>query len=209
MLRTPSAGTLAWLRQFHGAPRSTRWYHALYSPRYTGARIAGDITPAYSTLDERGVPFARRVLRPGCRVMLIVRNPADRVWSALKMRFRARGAAPPPGDVDALVRIAREPIHRLRGDYARMIPLWSDAFGGDFRVFRFDDLALDPAAFLRGVGAFIGAESGVVPARLARRSNSDPEGIAMPPLPRARPACVFRREIERLEALLPGVAAGW
>lgn len=207
--RAPSVGALKWLRRFHGEPRTTRWYYSLFPPELVGSRLAGDLTPAYSTLDERGVAFARRVLKPGCRVFLVVRNPVDRVWSGIKMLYRWKDEELPTDRVDALLREMREPTHRLRGDYPRMIRLWSAAFGDDFRVFRYERLASAPAEFLADLGEFLGAEIEVDHESLARRSNSDPERKPMPAALRARLVAAFRPEIEELDRLLPGVADDW
>lgn len=209
LLDSPSVSTLRWLRRFHGEPRSTRWYYSLFPPETVGSRLAGDITPAYSTLDGRGVAFARRVLKPGCRVILIVRNPIERVWSGVKMLYRWRGEELPMDRVDALLREMDRPTHRLRGDYARMVRLWGDAFGDDFRVFRYDRLAAAPEEFLREVGGFLGVDVEVDPARLGRRSNSDPERMRIPEELRQKLADAFRPQIEELERLLPGVADAW
>jgi hypothetical protein len=209
LLRDPSPRTARWLRRFHGAPRTTEWYYSLFPAEMLGGRKAGDLTPAYSTLDERGVAFARRVLKPGCRVFLIVRNPVERVWSGIKMLYRWRGEELPMDRVDALLREMDEPTHRLRGDYARMVRLWGDAFGDDFRVFRYERLASAPAEFLREVGEFLDVDIEVDPRRLGKRSNSDPERKPMPEALRRRLIAAFRPQVEALEPYLPGVADAW
>ncbi|HEX2188297.1 MAG TPA: sulfotransferase [Longimicrobiaceae bacterium] len=209
LLRSPSVHTIRWLRRFHGEPRTTRWYYSLFPPELVGDRKAGDFTPAYATLDERGVAYARRVLRPGCRVFLIVRNPIERAWSGLKMLYRWRGEELPLERVDALLREMDEPTHRLRGDYARTIRLWDDAFGDDFRVFRYERLASAPVEFLREVGEFLDVEIDVDLERLGRRSNSDPERKPMPDALRRKLVDAFRPQVEELDRYVPGVAEAW
>lgn len=209
LLRHPSADTVRWIRRFHFAPVSTRWYRDLFPPELVGGRLAGDITPAYSTLDDRGVRFARRVLAPGCRVFLIVRNPVERVWSGIKMLHRWRGSSIEQVERENLRRQMEEPTHRLRGDYPRIVRLWGEAFGQDFAVFRYDRLAEDPAAFLREVGSFIGAELDPSRSELEARANADPAARRIPPALHELLVERFRGEIEELERLVPGTTAGW
>jgi hypothetical protein len=209
LLSEPSRETLRWIRRFHCGARSTRWYYSLFPESLVGGRLCGDITPAYSTLDQRGVDFARRVLKPGCRILLMVRNPVDRVWSAIKMLYRWRGDEPAAAEVEALIAQACEPTHRLRGDYARMVRLWGDAFGEDFRVFRYERLAAEPAELLRDVGEFLGVRLETTELDLAKRSNYDPDRKPMPAALRRALTDAYRAEIEELDTLLPGVAGDW
>lgn len=209
LLRHPSLATVRWVRRFHFAPLSTRWYRSLFPPELVGERLAGDLTPAYSTLDERGVRFARRVLAPGCRVFLIVRNPVERVWSSIKMLYRWREVPIEQVEREKLRQHAEEPSHRLRGDYPRIVRLWREGFGDDFAVFRYDRLAEDPADFLREVAAFIGADLDPSRSELDARSNADPAARRIPPVLHELLVERFRGEIEELERLVPGVTTGW
>lgn len=209
LLERPSPGTLRWLRRFHYEPRTTTWYHSLFPPALVEGRISGDITPAYSTLDERGVTFARKVLRPGCRVLLLIRHPVDRVWSALKMMYRWKDASVNEASLDTLLREMDEPGHRLRTDYPRMIHLWEHAFGEDFRVFLYDRLTADPGAFLADVMGFVGAKGEPVHYRLDRRSNRDPGGKRMPRVLKERLLERFRPQLDELATLVPELGESW
>lgn len=209
LLERPSPATLRWLRRFHNEPRTTAWYRSLFPAELVGHRVAGDITPAYSTLDERGVAFARRVLRPRCRVLLLIRHPVDRVWSALKMKYRWRTASLDDADLDRLLREMDDPGHRLRTDYPRMIRLWGDAFGEDFRVDLYDRLTADPAGFLSDVMGFVGTAGEPDRSRLDRRSNRDPDRKSIPAVLEMRLLERFGPQLEELAALVPEVDRSW
>ena len=209
VLRSPSLEVVRWIRRYYHDPPSTRWYRGLFPPSLARGRIAGEITPAYSTLDARGVAFARRVLPSGCRVFLIVRNPIERAWSALKMLHRWRDRRPDAADVDRLLDEAREPSHRLRGDYPRIVDLWRDAFGDRFRVFLYDDLVDDAPRFLERVCRFLGAEGPPDDSRVARRSNRDPRRVPMPDALAARLEREYADAIAALYRRVPGVADRW
>lgn len=52
-------------------------------------KLVGDITPGYSTLNEHEIAEINEGY-PGLRVILIIRNPMDRAWSAFNMYLRRR-----------------------------------------------------------------------------------------------------------------------
>ncbi len=214
LIERPGLGTLRWLRRFHHGALSNSWYYSLFSPDLVGDRVAGDITPAYSTLDERGVAFARRVLKPECRVLLLVRDPVERLWSAVKMMYRWKDEQINRAALDEILREIDGAGYRLRNDYPRMVRLWRDAFGQNFRVFRYDDLSAAPESFLIEVREFLGVSGGLVTTGLWRRSNRDPSARPIPPLLRADLQKRFRSQIEELDSLLSeldagGVASDW
>lgn len=209
LIERPSLTTWRWLRRFHREPLSTRWYRSLFPPDVVGSRSAGDITPAYSTLDRRGVAFARRVLKPGCRILLLIRHPVERIWSALKMRYRWTGDAIEQARLDELLAQMDEPGHALRTDYARMIRLWRDEFEADFRVFAYEGIAEQPERLLESICDFIGAKGELKRARLRQRSNRDPARVPMPPHLEARLSERFRPQLEELATLVPEVVEGW
>ncbi len=204
-----SIATLKWLRRFYFDPLSMSWYRRLFADTPAGTRLCGEITPAYSTLDERGVDFARRVLKPDCRVFLIVRNPIDRIWSAVKMLYRWRGV-----DIgQAMAARLREELeaasNRLRSDYPRMIALWQGHFGDNFRVFLYDDLVSDPEKFLESMMCFLGHEVPIDVRRLRTRSNRDPARRPMPDAIRAFLTSSYADQIREMDRYRPGLSDVW
>ena len=207
--RRPSFFVLRWLRRFYQNPHTTDWYYSLFPREVMGTRISGDITPAYSTLDGRGVRFARKVLRPGCRVLLLLRNPVQRFWSSIKMNYRWWEDELPLDAPERLLRELEHPVHRLRGDYPRMVRLWREAFGEDFHVLRYDTLVEDPRKLLGQVGEILGVSLDLGSPRLNQRSNVDPARIQMPEPLREVLTLRYRDEIRELEEMIPGVTEGW
>lgn len=208
-LESPSVEVLRWLRQYHFGAPSTDWYRSLFPPSLVRGRIAGEITPAYSTLDERGVRFAHRVLKAGVRIFIILRNPIERTWSGLKMEYRWRELSISATELDVLLEHAAEASHRLRGDYSRIVPLWRDIFGERFRVFLYDDLVADPVAFLRAVYAYLGGSGAPNLSRVGSRSNADPSARRIPTAVQEQLRERFSSEIEVLDVLVPGVEERW
>ncbi|MEX2500292.1 MAG: sulfotransferase [Wenzhouxiangellaceae bacterium] len=62
------------------------WYKRLFSGCPSRC-ITGDITPAYAMLPVEGFAHMKR-LAPSAKILFIMRNPVDRVWS--QIRFHAK-----------------------------------------------------------------------------------------------------------------------
>ncbi|RYH02097.1 MAG: hypothetical protein EON57_10060, partial [Alphaproteobacteria bacterium] len=84
-LEAPDSDYLAYLDHLLSfSHTSLEWYQAAYSwPVAAGVR-RGDITPSYLELSRKQVAHARELLGPA-KLILIVRRPADRLLSQLRM----------------------------------------------------------------------------------------------------------------------------
>lgn len=203
----PGPSTLRWLRRFARHDGTAIWYRGLFAD--TKAPVSGEITPAYSTLDERGVRFARQVLRAGCRVFLVVRHPTDRTWSSFKMYYRWLDRPLDSVSPETAVKFASDARNRLRTDYPRMVRSWRRQFNDDFRVFLFDDLLESSTAFLDAICRFLGLTPLDPDEVSGGRSNADPSDRSMPREIRAALDEYFHDEVTELDALVPGVANRW
>lgn len=203
----PSPSTLRWLYRFARNDATADWYRRLFEQG--AGRQKGEITPAYSTLDERGVGFARHVLRPGCKVFLVMRDPVQRMWSSLKMYYRWLDEDPGGLSPEQVLDFANAPGNRLRTDYPRMVRLWRSHFDDKFRVFLYDDLRESPEAFLNDVCGFLGLDPLEPTAVSTERSNADPVGRRMPEATHDVLESHFHDQVEELDGLLPGVAERW
>lgn len=205
----PTPRTLRWVWRFGRREGTADWYRALFADGKEKGRRCGELTPAYSTLDERGVRFARRVLHSDCRIFLVIRHPAERTWSSLKMYYRWSEKDIGRVSPETATAFARQPGNRLRTDYARMVRLWREGFGEHFRVFLYDDLVDSPSAFINEVCAFIGISSIAGEEIPRERSNADPERRHMPRGVREALDEIFEGAIEDLAGLVPEVAVRW
>lgn len=208
LLERPSLHTLRWVRRYFWEDRTTSWYHRIFEPP-DPALTTGDITPAYSTLDDRGVRFASRVLAPSCKVFMILRDPIERIWSGLKLSFRSQGDDIAGSDLDRMAKAFDHPTHRLRSDYVGALRRWSEAFPGRFRTFLYDDLLSDPEAFLFRVQDHLGLERRTRRAVLTRRSNADRRDVGMPEAVRDLLEARYRGQIEELRTMVPGLEGRW
>ena len=115
------------------------------------------------------VASAMRETLPGVKVLVLVRDPVERLWSTFRF-MRSRLADLPPDmtfeayvDECRSVRERREPLtaeNRLYwtiegGFYDEYLDPWLDAFGDRFRVVFFERMAADPAATVRELSRWL------------------------------------------------------
>lgn len=168
---------LAWTARYLGGRRSDEWYASLF-PR---GRIAGEITPAYMFLPRPIVEAASRG-SPGLRVLLLLRDPVDRLWSGARRFALGPGGFGEENRRRVLAHVDAPGV-RLRTDYVGALEVWRSVLGRE-RVFVgfYDDVAERPAALLQRALRFLGADPdapGFAP-DLERRPNAGRE-LEIPP----------------------------
>ena len=135
-------------------------------------RYAFEATPTYSYGGRPVIEAIRGTLeRP--RIVLILRNPVDRLWSAYTFQRELgnlAGFASFEHYLDTCRRrrrdgsdlVPRDHLHGLYiGYYADFVPLWLDAFGVDIRVLFTDDLTRDPVGVVGAVFGWLGIDEQV------------------------------------------------
>lgn len=107
---------------------------------------------------------------PDVKIFSILRNPVDRAFSQYNMERYKTGK-----ERRSLMKIIQEePDNEIitRGLYARQLAPYMQQFPADqLRVYLFDDMKKDPAAFFLDLFDFIGVDSSVVPPALNKRMN--------------------------------------
>lgn len=135
------------------------------------ARWRLDVSPQYFHGGPELVQRLASTLAPDARVLVILRDPVTRAWSAYRMK-RARGRLGEDYDFDRFVEEAveaeRDGRHMTEegnvlatiasGRYDQHLPTWLDAFAGRVRVVFFEDMATDRVAFLSEVLAWLDVE---------------------------------------------------
>jgi hypothetical protein len=181
----------------HFAPRS-RSTDADYLTLFDGAavRVAGDVSPAYAPLLDAPV-HARRVA-PNATILYVLRDPVERQWSAMRMRFARDGAAA----ISASEWVRR--IERQAGGHSRYdvnLDRWRSAYGERVIPLFFEQLTEDAHGFFATVCRAIG---------ISERDDPDPSLLARPvfegpnvPMPdalRKRLSAAFTPTIEACHA---------
>ena len=209
LYKNPSWEVFRWLWRYnHHANDSMHWYRSLFTKQ---DRKCGDITPEYSTLDERGVEYVRKVVGDDCKVFIILRDPVSRSWSSLKMLYRFKKLNISDVDVSLLINEVQKPYLVHRSDYSRMIETWKKYFDEKtFAVFFYDDLVKAPDKLLEDICQFIGVtEAGWSSPLLEKKYNSDRKKVIMPEQVRIELSRYFLPELEKLSEMVGSHSINW
>ena len=133
------------------------WYASIFDYPDARGRVTGEITPAYLELDDNGMQTLTGML-PKTRFVLLVREPAARTMSQLKMAVARSKADPGAGSKDWAFFLKKIRTN-TRGNYQTAIPLWQKSVGSERLLIRpFGRVRHDPANLLHEIEDFIGAK---------------------------------------------------
>jgi hypothetical protein len=137
-------------------------YRDLFLPGGTGCGLFGEITPEYMLLDKKGVEGMRRVVGGDARLILMVRNPVQRLISGFKLLMHNRVDGRQPVNPGALLTHHLETHSRFiqrqdaYNDYVRSIQLFDALFPGRLLVLRYDSLFDDREGLRLRLEQFLG-----------------------------------------------------
>jgi hypothetical protein len=179
---------------------------------FKASLFSGDISPNYSTLSNEVI---REIVGyfPNLRVIFLVRDPVERVWSHLSMEVHYGQIKPfDPTDVDEVNRNLLRRGMLLRSYPSEVVARWKRyVVPEQFRVYFFDDLQKNPAELRRSILRFLGADPDKPGSRLSADYNS---WTRMEKLPltnklRSHLARYFKKELKTCAARLGGPARDW
>ncbi len=181
-------------------------YAALFANK--GTRVAGDITPGYSTLDDEMV---RQIANkfPQTKVIFFARDPVERAWSQLSMWVR-HGVIPRDKiDIDAFL---KDSAVRARSFPTKIVARWRQFVRPDlFHRYFFDDLQRDAATLRAEVISFLGGDpdkrSGDLPADYNPKAAK--EKLMMNAETRQKLVDFFADELRACATELGGAARDW
>jgi hypothetical protein len=185
-------------------------YARLFEPK--GSLLSGDISPNYSTLSK---DIIRRVVRyfPNLKVILLVRDPVERVWSHLSMEVHCRQIE--PFDATDVVEVDRNLLRRgmlLRSYPSAVVARWKRYVHPErFRNYFFDDLQRNPGALRRSILNFLDADPDKPSRRVIANYNSwaGMEKLPLTDQVRSHLAQFFKKELKTCAARLGGPARDW
>lgn len=195
------------VRFFDGSlHRPLLWYSHLYSTHYNWVR--GDMSTSYIRLARRQIEFVSRVM-PDVNIILLVRNPVYRAWSAYR-RWKYRNPEPTTADmqrylrwsVEAFGSWAQSPLEYSR--YSKGLARWQEFFPQkSFCVLSFEDVSNQPAQVVQQALEHIGATPKAFPweQMLITKVNANPE-LDMPESIRSLLEQRYAGEHQRLSELL-------
>ena len=115
------------------------------------ASLTGDFSPEYMLLPPAAIAHVRR-LSPHARIVLMVRDPVDRLWSHVKHVAQT----PENISIDLLNGMLDQPYVLARADYAGVLQRWRRVFSAD-QVFvgNYERIRSEPEALLRDFHEFL------------------------------------------------------
>ena len=180
--------------------------------QHKAARVSGDISPAYSTLNDE---IIERVVNhfPKMKVIFLARDPVERAWSQLSMGVRlgmiSRFDATDPEEV---VCNLLNPGVLVRSHPSKTVARWKRYVRPEnFRVYFFDDLKEKPVELRQSILRFLGGDPEKPSGGLKPQENGDArrEKLRLTAKVRDRMAQFFEHELKACALELGGRAKSW
>lgn len=202
---------------------SIEWYKELFAPK--GDLISGDVTPAYSTLDSSTIESLARGL-PDLRLILLLRDPISRAWSAINMYLRIetlRGAGKSnaaalsafyqSASVEKVAELMNRDDVRRRSFPTEIYNNWDQYFDAlQIKCLFFDDIVKTPSSVRKDILEFFDLpDTTPSPDRIGldfNRKSNDPK-LEMNDEVRAYLVEAFRDELLQCAETFGGAAEHW
>lgn len=204
---------LLWdLRYFLGSG-SIEWYRALFLPPRKRGKLTGEITPAYSMISEQMIKVVY-ALNPNMKIIYLLRDPLDRVWSAAAKSLRDHRLTPGSAEAERflLERINSDGV-RKRSMYLSNLERWQAVFGEDHLLIGFfEEVRTEKAGLIRRICEFLEIEDRSHPFadRFAAPVNAATNLIGQIPSEiEYELACVYEPELRKLKERFSGPPAEW
>ncbi|WP_191621207.1 sulfotransferase [Marinihelvus fidelis] len=138
-----------------------RWYRGAFSWKKGDGKCLGETTPEYSTIPADGIAYLRQLLGEP-RLIYIIRDPADRAMSQMRMNLLKRfgDQAEPETSRWSLRRWRKEldndEIHQ-RGHYSAYVQEWDRQFAPERMLYLpYGRIGEEPLKVLAEVESFLG-----------------------------------------------------
>lgn len=152
--------SLSWYVRYYFRPRTDRWYRSLFKP--AAGQICGEATPRYATLPEKKIRHIFQLM-PDLKIVYLLRDPIDRMWSDLAMFQRPRfgGSGLRHADKETLRAFLSHPGNLAHSQYAANLARWEQCFPRE-RIFigYQEEISSEPEDLLRRVYNFLGIPTG-------------------------------------------------
>ena len=192
---------------WHAGPPPPVEEYARHWAHETGQRYRLEATPNYCYGGPPVIAAMRAVLgKP--KVVIILRDPAERLWSAYTFQHQVghnAGIGSFEQYLDVVEERRRDGIEPAPGDglsglhigfYGEYLGDWLDEFEDDLRVVFMEDLRRDPAALVEGLFSWLDLDAGEVPSLdLGARNVTRP--------PRSRHLAAAARSVKQRAERLP------
>jgi hypothetical protein len=175
-MRSLGRRDLTWEFRYQFGEPSDAWYASLFDNARD--RVPGEITPAYSCLDDAAISHIHSLM-PDARLILLLRDPIERAWSHARMDLAAFGRQPVRAIEEARYREHFASFaSRRRGSYPAMIDRWLTHYpGAQLFIGFYDEILSEPEALLVRLFRFldVSATSADIPPGVRTRVNAGPD----------------------------------
>lgn len=215
---TPPAALSFFSNQARMRTRGLRGYRQQFQG-WSGEPVVGESSPSYLLPgnDPRSVAQRIDANLPDVKLLALVRDPVDRMYSALLHHIK-RGRLAVDADLFAMVAGGDSDVDELdlvaAGRYTAALYPYHAIFGDRLRVLVLDDIRTDPAAVYDAAVRHIGARPGFEPSRRDRvlfsnRRSVRATGPRLTAEQRRILYMLFRGDVEELEALIGRDLTAW
>lgn len=204
-------GEIGWYLDYLFMPKTWDWYVRRFGDIEPGSYCA-DFSNLSALLDrESWRRLTGRV--EDLRLIYVLRNPLDRVWSQLKAHYRAVGEPQSVlTDADRYIPDSRLPEEELVSHslYARNLQsILSEVPRDKVQVVLYDQIERDPGSLLKDIEQFLDIPAhNYQPAKLTRRINSSND-LPQPDWLRDHFSPQFSQDLAALAALDVEVPQAW
>lgn len=148
--------TKEWFFRYYFFPRGDGWYGSLFKPRRD--EICGESTPRYATLSEKEIRHTRGLM-PNLKIVYLLRDPIDRMWSDLAMFQRPRfgGQGLRKADHKTVHDFLSNPENLAHSLYQKNLSRWLKHFAAEQVFIGFqDEVSRNPRDLLHRLALFLG-----------------------------------------------------
>jgi len=157
-------GQMQWLLHYAFGQRSYAWYAGLFP---VTPKLCIDISPSYYHLPEARIR-AHKAYNPTTKIIILVRNPIDRVWSRARMVLcQQKGRSIDQIKPAEFIKLFDTTYQQWR-PYLQTIALWRSYFD-DVCVEFYDRLNESPTTFFMNICTFLGIDATAATENLEQR----------------------------------------
>jgi hypothetical protein len=165
--------TWQWYYHYLFSLRNPSWYRDLFRP--DSGQVCGEITPNYADLDPKMVAQIH-TLMPNLKVIYLLRNPIDRLWSATAMFFARQGyASLDEVESSNILKYLNHKGPQTSSDYLRTLEIWYKYYPTDQIFIGFyEQVKQDPKSLLQNIYRFLSIDDSdqYIPETISERRNA-------------------------------------
>jgi len=176
----------------------------------------GEISPNYAVMRPREIQLTHDLF-PHLKLILIVRHPVDRMWSALRRHWTYSyldDVADVGRDVSSMLEYADQRLADAFGDYRAIYRNWSSVFEDDrILLLRFDRMKSEPDRTVAQALEFLGVDADIEWIRSYREEtsirNQSKADVDMPAYARYYLSRRYLTRTKTFNAMTDGLVQDW